>query len=252
MFDRFTDRARKILGVARGLASTNGNMMITPEHLLAAIVDDVSSVASKVLACRLGLNLTTVEAAAKRRFPKGNPEDGISTQLPFTPMARRCLELASEAAAARRHNYVGTEHLLLGLAGNEETLTIAMILAELNLTRQAIIAAVDAEIGAAGAVPSSTPNVAARQNFAAAIEAELDASATAETPLAPPTVAVVGQEAGTYDRIGREEAIANDVVNAMLSAFRNASDAAASSARSTVRSAFIKALGAATRIVEQS
>ena len=113
MFDRFTERARKVMTLARQEAQKLNNDYIGTEHILLGLVQEGSGVAAQVLK-NLEVDLRKVRAEVERLVEQGtSPVTG--TQLPFTPRAKRVLELALEEAQNLGHNYIGTEHLLLGL-----------------------------------------------------------------------------------------------------------------------------------------
>ncbi len=113
MFDRFTERARKVMTLARQEAQKLNNDYIGTEHILLGLVQEGSGVAAQVLK-NLDVDLRKVRAEVERLVEQGtSPVSG--SQLPFTPRAKRVLELALEEAQTLGHNYIGTEHLLLGL-----------------------------------------------------------------------------------------------------------------------------------------
>jgi ATP-dependent Clp protease ATP-binding subunit ClpC len=113
MFDRFTERARKVMTLARQEAQKLNNDYIGTEHILLGLVQEGSGVAAQVLK-NLDVDLRKVRAEVERLVEQGtSPVSG--SQLPFTPRAKRVLELAMEEAQTLGHNYIGTEHLLLGL-----------------------------------------------------------------------------------------------------------------------------------------
>ncbi|MHC4923069.1 MAG: ATP-dependent Clp protease ATP-binding subunit [Planctomycetota bacterium] len=113
MFDRFTERARKVMTLARQEAQKLNNDYIGTEHILLGLVQEGSGVAAQVLK-NLDVDLRKVRAEVERLVEQGT--SAISgSQLPFTPRAKRVLELALEEAQNLGHNYIGTEHLLLGL-----------------------------------------------------------------------------------------------------------------------------------------
>ena len=127
MFEKFTDRARKVILLARQEAERSGHAYYGPEafiatqrsigteHILLALAEEGSGVAAVVLG-DLRVTPERLRAAAGWR-PRDsvNEESDITSGLPFTPKAKKALEFASEAAGFLEHCYVGTEHLLLGL-----------------------------------------------------------------------------------------------------------------------------------------
>lgn len=115
MFDRFTDRARTVLGLARKEAGFFNHHYIGTEHFLLGLLQEGKGVAANVLRDK-GVTYEIARAAV-REISQDGPTMVSMGQLPFTPRAKRCLEIASEAAVKMRHNYIGTEHLLLGVIG---------------------------------------------------------------------------------------------------------------------------------------
>ncbi len=113
MFDRFTERARKVMTLARQEAQKLNNDYIGTEHILLGLVQEGSGVAAQVLK-NLDVDLKKVRAEVERLVEQGTSAV-TGSQLPFTPRAKRVLELALEEAQNLGHNYIGTEHLLLGL-----------------------------------------------------------------------------------------------------------------------------------------
>jgi len=117
MWEPFTERARRSIVLAQEEAQRLGNNYIGTEHLLLGIISEGESVAAKVLEA-LGVNLQKVRNEVESIVGKG----GQPTQheMVFTPRAKRVIELAFEEARALAHNYIGTEHLLLGLVREGE------------------------------------------------------------------------------------------------------------------------------------
>ncbi len=113
MFDRFTDRARKVMQLARSEAMRFNHEYIGTEHILLGLIQEGSGVAANVLK-NLGLDLAKIRHEIEKTVQAG-PNMVTIGQLPFTPRAKKVLEFAVEEATALGHNYVGTEHLLLGL-----------------------------------------------------------------------------------------------------------------------------------------
>lgn len=114
MFDRFTDRARKAMQLARKEASEAGHSSINRAHLILGLVGERSGVAMAVLK-NMGENIDRIECAARDYFPPIPGQEAEPSILPFTPEARRALECAVAESRAMGHDYVGTEHLLLGV-----------------------------------------------------------------------------------------------------------------------------------------
>lgn len=113
MFDRFTDRAKKVMALARQEALRLHHDDIKAEHFLLGFLEEGSGVGAHVLR-QMNVNLETVRAAVEDQLKPGTDESS-SGSLPFSQRAKRALELAMEEATRLSHNYLGTEHLLLGL-----------------------------------------------------------------------------------------------------------------------------------------
>ncbi|MAG54708.1 MAG: NDP-hexose 4-ketoreductase [Planctomycetes bacterium] len=113
MFDRFTDRARKVMGLARQEAQRLNHEYIGTEHVLLGLVQEGSGVAANVLK-NLDIDLKKIRQEVEK-IVKTGPSMVTMGQLPFTPRAKKVLELALEEASNLGHNYIGTEHILLGL-----------------------------------------------------------------------------------------------------------------------------------------
>ncbi len=130
MFDRFTDRARKVMGLARQEAQRFNHEYIGTEHILLGLIQEGSGVAANVLR-NLDVDPEKIRVEVEKIVQDG-PTMVTMGQLPFTPRAKKVLELASEEASNLRHNYIGTEHLLLGLIRENEGVA-AQVLMNLGL-----------------------------------------------------------------------------------------------------------------------
>ena len=131
MFDRFTDRARKAMGLAWQRARRLGHDYIGTEHVLLGLVEEGSGVASDVFK-NLDVDPRRIRDAVEGMITRGDLPDA-ARQLPFTPRMRRALELALEEARGLGHDYIGTEHLLLGLIREKEGIA-AQVLKSLNVS----------------------------------------------------------------------------------------------------------------------
>ncbi len=118
MFDRFTDRARKVMNLAKQEAQRLNHEYIGTEHILLGLIQEGSGVAASVLK-NLGVDLKKIRNEIEK-IVKGSPTMVSMSTLPFTPRAKKVLELALEEASQLGHNYIGTEHLLLGLIKENE------------------------------------------------------------------------------------------------------------------------------------
>src|SRR5687768_14491542 len=113
VFERFTERARRVIILAREEAGRFRHDFVGTEHILLGLIRDGEGIATAVLQ-RLGLRLENVKAEVERALA-GFPKTLTFGEVPFTPQAKRVLELSIEEARQLGHNYIGTEHLLLGL-----------------------------------------------------------------------------------------------------------------------------------------
>src|SRR5688572_8132309 len=130
MFERFTDRARKVMALANQEAQRFNHEYIGTEHILLGLVQEGSGIAAKVLR-NLDVDLKKIRLEVEKLIPHGPPTVTMG-QLPFTPRAKRVLELAQEEATALGHDYIGTEHLVLGLLKENEGVA-AQVLINLGL-----------------------------------------------------------------------------------------------------------------------
>lgn len=128
-FERFTARARRALGAATEKAQALGHSYVGTEHLLLGLQEDPESVAGKVLA-DAGAGPDSTAAAVLRLAPR--LDRSIQGNLPFTPRAKSALAGALAQAIEWGHNYIGTEHMLLGLYREPQGLA-AQVLSELGL-----------------------------------------------------------------------------------------------------------------------
>ena len=131
MFDRFTDRARKVMGLARQEAQRFNHDYIGTEHILLGLIQEGNGVAADVLKS-LDVDLKKIRQDVEKLVSHGTMMVTLG-QLPFTPRGKKVLELALEEARSLGHNYIGTEHLLLGLI-REQAGIAAKVLKNLNVS----------------------------------------------------------------------------------------------------------------------
>ena len=112
MWQRFTERARKVVFYAQEEAQKFGEGYVSTEHLLLGLVRESDSVAARVLD-KLGVSLTRIRAEVEKQLPRGDARP--SQDMTLTPRAKRVIDLAYDEARNLNNNYIGTEHLLLGL-----------------------------------------------------------------------------------------------------------------------------------------
>ncbi|MFN0009238.1 MAG: Clp protease N-terminal domain-containing protein, partial [Planctomycetota bacterium] len=126
MFDRFTDRARKVIALAKAEAKRLNHGAIGTEHLLLGLVEEGSGVAANVLK-NMKVDLARIRAQVEE-IARGRPAAAAQGILPFTPRAKKILELAIEEASRLGHNYFGTEHLLIGMIQENEGIAARVLL----------------------------------------------------------------------------------------------------------------------------
>jgi ATP-dependent Clp protease ATP-binding subunit ClpC len=156
MFDKFTDRARKIISLAQKEAERFRHDYIGTEHLLLGLVKEGSGVAVTALS-NLNVDVEKVRREVERlvvvndKPPAGGP-------LPFTPQAKHVLERAAEEARALGHPYIGTEHILLGLLAEQDSVA-AQVLINLELKLEDVRSEILDLLGASevGSAPSAGP-----------------------------------------------------------------------------------------------
>jgi ATP-dependent Clp protease ATP-binding subunit ClpC len=140
MFNRFTERARKVIVLAKEEARRFNHDYIGTEHLLLGLIREGEGVAAAVLQ-KVGLSLESIRLEIEKLVQPG-PSTQILGDIPFTPRSKKSLELAAEEARALGHNYIGTEHLLLGLIREEEGVASQVLLnlgLDLNRVRSEIM-----------------------------------------------------------------------------------------------------------------
>ena len=126
MFDRFTDRARKVMTLAREEARRFNHEYIGTEHILLGLVKEGSGVAANVLQ-NLDIDLKKIRIEIEKIVQTG-PDLVSVGQLPFTPRVKKVLEYAMDEARNLNHNYIGTEHVLLWLLREQEGVAAQVLL----------------------------------------------------------------------------------------------------------------------------
>ncbi len=171
MFERFTERARRVVVLAQEEARMLQHNYIGTEHLLLAVVADGEGIGAQALEA-MGLSLESVRERVEELVPPG--KKSLSGHIPFTPRAKKSLELALREALQLGDNYIGTEHILLGMH-REGTGVAAQVLTRLGVQLQPL------RIQVIALSPGSTPQPVeamrprrlAVQARAASIEARL-------------------------------------------------------------------------------
>src|SRR6184192_4292423 len=123
-FDKFTERARRVLQLAQEEAQRFNHNYIGTEHLLLGLVREGEGVAAKVLG-NLGVELNKVRSAVE--FIIGRGDRAVTGDIGLTPRAKKVIELAVDEARRLGHHYIGTEHLLLGLIREGEGIAAGVL-----------------------------------------------------------------------------------------------------------------------------
>jgi hypothetical protein len=139
MFERFTDRARRVVVLAQDEARLLNHNYIGTEHLLLGLVREGEGVAAEALES-LGISLETVRHEVEAVIGRGL--DAPEGHIPFTPRAKKVLELSLREALQLSHNYIGTEHILLGLVREGEGVAAQVLIkrgADLSRVRDGVV-----------------------------------------------------------------------------------------------------------------
>ena len=160
MFERFTDRARRVIVLAQEEARLLNHNYIGTEHLLLGLVHEGEGVAARALES-LGISLQAVRAQVEEIIGRG--DQAPSGHIPFTPRAKKVLELSLREGLQLGHNYIGTEHMLLGLIREADGVAAQVLQnlgADLPRVRQQVIELLSGIAGdkeAASAVTAVVP-----------------------------------------------------------------------------------------------
>ncbi|WP_018352355.1 ATP-dependent Clp protease ATP-binding subunit [Longispora albida] len=162
MFERFTDRARRVVVLAQEEARMLNHNYIGTEHILLGLIHEGEGVAAKALES-LGISLEGVRQQVEEIIGQG--QQAPSGHIPFTPRAKKVLELSLREALQLGHNYIGTEHILLGLIREGEGVAAQVLVklgADLNRVRQQVIQLLSGyqgkEPAAAGTTTEAAPS----------------------------------------------------------------------------------------------
>ncbi|HEX9134100.1 MAG TPA: Clp protease N-terminal domain-containing protein [Ktedonobacteraceae bacterium] len=160
-FDKFTERARKVLSLAQEEAQRFQHNYIGTEHLLLGLVREGEGVAAKVLR-KLGVELQKVREAVE--FIIGRGDRIVLGEIGLTPRAKKVIELAVDEARRMNHHYIGTEHLLLGLLREGEGIGAGVLESlgvKLEKARRETLAVLSGSSSTTLATPSPLPPVPA-------------------------------------------------------------------------------------------
>ncbi|HEX8100790.1 MAG TPA: ATP-dependent Clp protease ATP-binding subunit [Actinomycetota bacterium] len=153
MFERFTDRARRVVVLAQEEARMLNHNYIGTEHILLGLIHEGEGVAAKALES-LGISLEAVRSQVEEIIGQG--QAAPTGHIPFTPRAKKVLELSLREALQLGHNYIGTEHILLGLIREGEGVAAQVLQklgADLNRVRQQVIQLLQGYTGKEGGQP---------------------------------------------------------------------------------------------------
>jgi ATP-dependent Clp protease ATP-binding subunit ClpC len=145
MWQRFTERARKVVFYAQEEAQKFGEGYVSTEHLLLGLVRESDSVAARVLD-QLGISLAKIKREVEEQLPRGDHKSG--QEMALTPRAKRVIDLAYDEARNLNNNYIGTEHLLLGLIREGDGLAgrvLAKMGVELEKARHEVMSLQDSD-----------------------------------------------------------------------------------------------------------
>jgi ATP-dependent Clp protease ATP-binding subunit ClpC len=153
LFERFTDRARRVVVLAQEEARLLNHNYIGTEHILLGLIHEGEGVAAKALES-LGISLEGVRSQVEEIIGQGGSSP--SGHIPFTPRAKKVLELSLREALQLGHNYIGTEHILLGLIREGEGVAAQVLVklgADLSRVRQQVIQLLSGYSGSGGPAP---------------------------------------------------------------------------------------------------
>ncbi len=157
VFERFTDRARRVVVLAQEEARLLNHNYIGTEHLLLGLIHEGEGIAATAME-RLGVSLEIVRSRVEEIIGRGGSSP--SGHIPFTPRAKKVLELSLREALQLGHNYIGTEHLLLGLIREGEGVAaqvLALLGLDLSLARREVIQLLSGYAPPVAGLPRTAP-----------------------------------------------------------------------------------------------
>ncbi len=179
MFERFTDRARRVVVLAQEEARMLNHNYTGTEHILLGLIHEGEDVAARALES-LGISLEAVRQQVEEII--GHGQQAPSGHIPFTPRAKKVLELSLREALQLGHSYIGTEHILLGLIREGEGVAAQVLVrlgADLNRVRQQAIQLLHGyhgkELEAARAGPAAGPGGRSERRLPSQLQARLTA-----------------------------------------------------------------------------
>jgi len=165
MFGRFTERAQQVLVLAQDEARRLNHNFIGTEHLLLGLVKEGAGIAARVLQ-NAGIDLNRLRQEVEKIIPKG--EKTLSQSISYTPRAKRVIELSIEESQNLGHNYIGTEHLLLGLLREGEGIAAQVLTnigIDLKRARKEVIQLLGGEESHGGGFRSAKPGQQTRRSM---------------------------------------------------------------------------------------
>jgi ATP-dependent Clp protease ATP-binding subunit ClpA len=159
MFERFTDRARRVVVLAQEDARLLNHNYIGTEHILLGLVHEGDGVAARALTS-LDISLEAVRLEVEQIIGRG--QAAPAGHIPFTPRAKKVLELSLREALQLGHNYIGTEHILLGLVREGEGVAAQVLVAlgaDLDRVRQAVMSLLEGYVAGPSPEPSGEGEV---------------------------------------------------------------------------------------------
>ena len=191
MFERFTDTARRVLVLAQEEARLLNHNFIGTEHILLGLLHEGEGVAAQALGA-LGVNLYDARERVEETI--GPAGSSLVGSPPFTPRAKKVLELSLREALQLGHNYIGTEHLLLGLVREGEGVGAQVLVrmgADLSRVRQQVVELLEA---GAGTAPGPAGGPKQRGPLCGWCRSELSESARFRTIYVPPDESGTGED----------------------------------------------------------
>ena len=172
MFERFTDRARRVVALAQDEARRLKHNYIGTEHILLGLIHEGEGVAAKALES-LGISLQAVRAQVEEIIGEG--QQAASGHIPFTPRAKKVIELSLRESLQLGHKYIGTEHILLALIREGDGVAAQVLVtlgADLNRVRQQVIQLLH---GYQGKEPPTAGTAAGEHTLLSGVQTRLDA-----------------------------------------------------------------------------
>jgi ATP-dependent Clp protease ATP-binding subunit ClpC len=198
MYERLTDRARRVVALAEDEARRLSHNHVGTEHLLLGLIDEGDGVAARTLES-LGVSLAAVRQQVEMIIGQGR--EAPRGRIPYTPRARKALELSLREALQLGHHHIGTEHILLGLVREGKGAAAQMLVklgADLNRVRQQVIQLLDAE----GAQQPETIPAVRRLSLAGGSERKLLSEVLGRVELIDSRLSAVERHVGTGPDVG--------------------------------------------------